>query len=186
MDLVFQVLNRMESIIETLNSIARIRGFTDILEGDEEDSSKLEFTDASNTRKLVVLFASGEVGKPDVHPLLSTLEEAQATEGILVVSKKITTGAVKEVKRHPVPIHVFMHTELVFDIMTHDDCPQYEVVPVEQHPAIFAAFASADKLPRLKKDDPVARYMGLQKDAIVKVTYPSSIVVSSVFYQIVV
>lgn len=175
----------MESITDTLHSIARLRGFTDILE-EGDDSSKIEFTDASNTRKLVVLFASGEVGKPDVHPLLAALEEAQATEGIIVVPKKITTGAVKEVKRHPVPIHVFMHSELVFDIMSHDDCPQYEVVPVEQHPLIFSAFASADKLPRLRKDDPVARYMGLQKDTIVKVTYPSSIVVSSVFYQIVV
>ncbi len=175
----------MDSIIETLNSIARIRGFTDILEGDD-DSSKMEFTDASNTRKLVVLFASGEVGKPHVHPLLATLEEVQATEGIVVVPNKITAGAVKEIKSHPVPIDVFMHTELVFDIMTHDDCPQYEVVPVEQHASIFAAFASADKLPRLKKDDPVARYMGLKKDMVVKVTYPSSIVVSSVFYLIVV
>jgi DNA-directed RNA polymerase subunit H (RpoH/RPB5) len=176
----------MESIIDTLHSIARVRGFTDILEGDDEDSSKIEFTDASNTRKLVVLFASGEVGKPDVNPLLATFEDVQATEGIIVVPKKITTGAVKEVKRHPIPIDVFMHTELVFDIMSHDDCPQYEVVPAEQHPSIFAAFASADKLPRLRKDDPVARYMGLKKDAVVKVTYPSSIVVSSVFYLIVV
>lgn len=174
----------MELIIDTLNSIARIRGFTDILE--EDDSSKIEFTDVSNTRKLVVLFASGEIGKPDVHPLLATLEEVQATEGIIVVPKKITTGAVKEIKKHPVPIHVFMHSELVFDVMTHDDCPQYEVVPIEQHPAIFAAFATADKLPRLRKDDPVARYLGLQKDAIVKVTSSSSVVVSSVFYQIVV
>lgn len=174
----------MESILDTLHSIARLRGFTDIFEDD--DASKIEFSDASNTRKLVVLFASGEVGKPDTNAFLSTLEETQATEGIIVVPKKITTGAVKEIKRHPIPIHIFMHSELVFDVMTHDDCPRYEVVPPEEHASIFKSLAPADKLPRLRKDDPVARYMGLQKDAIVKVTYPSSVVVSSVFYQIVV
>lgn len=174
----------MESIIDTIHSIAHLRGFSDIFEDD--DASKIEFTTDDNARKLVVLFASGEVGKPDVNPLLATLEEVQATEGIIVVPKKITTGAVKEIKKHPVPIHIFMHSELVFDVMTHDDCPRYEVVPPEQHSSIFKSFASAEKLPRLRKDDPVARYMGLQKDAIVKVTYPSSIVVSSVFYQIVV
>jgi DNA-directed RNA polymerase I, II, and III subunit RPABC1 len=174
----------MENIIETLNSIARVRGYTDVVE--DEDTSKIEFCDAQGTRKLVVLFATGDVGKPDVNPFLATLEEVQATEGILVVPKKITTGAVKEIKRHPIPTQIFLHSELVFDILTHDDCPRYEVVPAEEHAAIFEAFAPAEKLPRLKRDDPVARYMGLQKDAVVKVTFPSSIVVSSVFYQIVV
>ncbi len=172
----------MESIHQTLNFIAQLRGYTDVT--DEEDG-RLEFSDESS-RKLVVLFTQNEVGKSDVHAHLSTLEEAQATEGILVVPRKITAGAMKEAQRHPVPIHVFLHSELAFNVMTHAYCPSYEVVPVSQHALIFSAFATADKLPRMRKDDPVARYMGLQKDAVVKVVTPSDITTSSVHYAVVV
>lgn len=172
----------MESIRQTLDSIAQLRGFTDLLEEDE----RLEYTDDDSTRKLVVLFTQNEVGKSDVYPFLSSIEEVQATEAIIVVPRKITPGALKEIQKHPVPIHVFLHSELVFNVLSHEYCPRYEVVPVEKHASIFATFATADKLPRLRKDDPVARYMGLQKDAVVKVIMPSDIMESSVHYVVVV
>lgn len=172
----------MESIRQTLDAIAQLRGFTDLLEEDD----RLEYTDDDSTRKLVVLFAHNEVGKSDVYPFFSSLEEGQATEGIIVVPRKITSGAMKEIQKHPLPIHVFLHSELVFNVLTHEFCPRYEVVPVEQHASIFTTFATADKLPRLRKDDPVARYMGLQKDAVVKVITPSDIMDSSVHYVVVV
>ncbi len=173
----------MESIHQTLNFIAQLRGYTDV--SDEEDG-RLEFSNEDSSRKLVVLFTQAEVGKSDVHAHLSTLEEAQATEGILVVPRKITAGALKEAQRHPVPIHVFLHTELAFNVMTHEYCPSYEVVPVEKHAAVFSTFATADKLPRIRKEDPVARYMGLQKDTVVKVVTPSDITTSAVHYAVVV
>jgi len=174
----------MESIRQTLDSIAQLRGFTDFVDVEEED--RLEYTNDDSSRKLVVLFTQNEVGKSDVHPFLAALEEAQATEGIIVVPRKITSGALKEIQKHPVPIHVFLHSELVFNVLTHEYCPRYEVVPAEQHASIFTTFASADKLPRLRKDDPVARYMGLQKDAVVKVVTSSDITTSSVHYVVVV
>lgn len=171
----------MESIHNTLNSIAQLRGFTDLTE--EED--RLEYSNEDSSRKLVVLFTQNEVGKSDVYSFLATLEEAQATEGIIVVPKKITSGAVKEIQKHPLPIHVFLHSELAFNILSHEFCPRYEVVPAEKHTFVFSTFATADKLPRLRKDDPVARYMGLQKDAVVKVVIPSDIMESCVHYVIV-
>lgn len=172
----------MESIRQTLDAIAQLRGYTDLLEEDE----RLEYTDDDSSRKLVVLFTQNEVGKSDVYPFLSTIEEVQATEAIIVVPRKITSGALKEIQKHPVTIHVFLHSELVFNILSHEFCPRYEVVPAEKHASIFATFATADKLPRLRKDDPVARYMGLQKDAVVKVIMPSDIMESSVHYVVVV
>jgi DNA-directed RNA polymerase I, II, and III subunit RPABC1 len=172
----------IESIRQTLDAIAQLRGFTDLTE--EED--RLEYTNDDGARKLLVIFAQIEVGKADVHPFLAAIEEAQATEGIVVVPRKITSGALKEIQKHPLPIHVFLHSELVFNVLTHEYCPRYEVVPAEQHATVFATFATADKLPRLRKDDPVARYMGLQKDAVVKVVTHSDITTSSVHYVVVV
>lgn len=173
----------MEPVHQTLNYIAQLRGYTDVT--DEEDG-RLEFSNEDSSRKLVVLFTQNEVGKSDVHAHLSTFEEVQATEGIIVVPKKITAGALKEVQRHPVPIHVFLHSELAFNVMTHEYSPVFEVVPVQKHAEIFSTFATADKLPRMRKDDPVARYMGLMKDAVVKVVTPSDITTSSVHYVVVV
>ena len=147
---------------QTIEDILNVRGYSRVQEN--------EYTTVDSKRVILHYTKFQSIGKGQISSLIEYFEEKHADIGILVIPQKITSGALHSITSYAIPIQVFYENELVFNVLKHDFCPKYELVPKEEYPIIFRTFCGPDKLPQLQKNNIVARYLGVQKNDVVKVT----------------
>ena len=84
------------------------------------------------------------------------------------------------------PIEYFTHAELGFDIMKHELVPKFEVLENEEVAKVLQTYRIKHaQLPRMHSSDPCARYLGLARGQVVRVTRASAEYGDSVAYRIV-
>jgi DNA-directed RNA polymerase subunit H len=144
--------------------------------------SRLVFKYFNHTtqRKFVVLFAvENNIGRQNIMNYINTFREYSANDAWLIVdSSSDTYGVIKkpissmaENVLSTLPdlrIDIYEDNDLVFNILDHCLQPSYELVPQNEHASVFQTFTSADKLPRMRRDDPVAKLLGFRPKDIVK------------------
>ncbi|KAK8815348.1 hypothetical protein WA158_003560 [Blastocystis sp. Blastoise] len=91
-----------------------------------------------------------------------------------------------EVRTNNIIIEYFYESELIIDITEHELVPEHTVLTPEEKATLLKQYGLSDsQLPRLMKKDPIARYFGLQKGDVVRITRRSETAGKYVTYRIV-
>ncbi len=138
------------------------------------------FNDVTS-KKFIVLFAvENNIGRQNITNYIQTFQDYEANDAWLIVdsfvdnntNKKPVSSMAENVinSLSNLRIDIYEDNELVFNILDHCLQPKYELVPQNEHSSVFQTFTTADKLPRMRRDDPIAKLLGFRSKDIVKTT----------------
>ncbi|KIY64565.1 DNA-directed RNA polymerase RPB5 subunit [Cylindrobasidium torrendii FP15055 ss-10] len=144
------------------------------------DRSQLHFssTRAVGPMESIFVYFSDEksVGVKTMRKMLSILEEKQITHGIIVFPGNMTPSARKVITAMAATYRLeeFSETDLLVNITRHVLVPTHDLLTPEQKRTLLQKYRLKEtQLPRIQMGDPVARYYGLRRGQVVKITRPS-------------
>ncbi|CAA7266919.1 hypothetical protein NLJ89_g4857 [Agrocybe chaxingu] len=144
------------------------------------DRNQLNFytTSRSNPTDQIFIFFSEErsVGVKTMRKLLSILEEKKIQRGIIVFPGNMTPSARKVIVAMAAEYRLeeFSEADLLVNITHHTLVPRHEVLTPEEKRLLLEKYRLKEtQLPRIQLADPVARYYGLRRGQVVKITRPS-------------
>ncbi|GLT94622.1 hypothetical protein SLE2022_123510 [Rubroshorea leprosula] len=157
----------------------------------EPESLRLCFPHPSNSSKkiLVVFMGTVEIRVPTIRALSSQIVGKESLNGlILILQSKMNSFARKEIeKQFSFKVEIFQITDLLVNISKHFLVPTHEILSSEEKKELLKKHQLDDKqLPQLLQTDPIAKYYGLEKGQVVKLTYPEELVKNLVIYRCVV
>jgi DNA-directed RNA polymerase subunit H (RpoH/RPB5) len=170
-------------IFKTIEEMMTLRGFRKIrhdFDGTTRESIRIDYIKSENSgtnsdEYTIILFADQGIGlgKSQIQVYASRLEELGAKNGFIIVDSTGNKKAVSSIARNSlrslrIPIEIFADHELVSNILQHELQPEFRIVHKDLHSDIFETFTTPDKLPKLRYDDPVARFIGCKIGDIVK------------------
>ncbi|KAL4402720.1 DNA-directed RNA polymerases II 24 kDa polypeptide (RNA polymerase II subunit 5) [Malassezia pachydermatis] len=144
------------------------------------DRNRLNFftqhKDRPEDRLFVFYSMERNVGVKTMRQFINILEEKNITRGIIIWSDKMTSAAKKviDAMRLQLVLEDFEEAFLLVNITHHQLVPKHEVLTAEEKTALLQRYRLKDsQLPRIQQSDPVARYFGLTRGQVVKITRPS-------------
>ncbi|ODQ55377.1 RPB5 subunit of DNA-directed RNA polymerase [Saitoella complicata NRRL Y-17804] len=133
----------------------------------KESNSQLYVEFSTNTE-------TGEtIGIKPLRAFAATLAEHQCAVGIYVYAGKLSPSASKVAlavaAQHS--IELFPESDLIVNITQHELVPKHEVLSKEEKLELLEKYRLKEtQLPRILPVDPVARYYGLKRGQVVKIT----------------
>ncbi|KAJ4780245.1 hypothetical protein LUZ62_019829 [Rhynchospora pubera] len=129
---------------------------------------------SDSSKKTKVIFCGPEpIKKGHMREIFARIGNEGFARLILVLQSKMTSGArdnAKDLFRNKVEI--FKIGELLVNITKHVLKPKHQVLTPEEKYELLMKYKVEDhQLPRMLEKDAVARYYGLEKGTVVKVTY---------------
>jgi DNA-directed RNA polymerase I, II, and III subunit RPABC1 len=203
----FLFTQRLYTIRRTLCKMLTRRGYTvpaEVLAETQEllDAAYVENPEVDLTLTvhraddaLMVFFPNKDVhtnlGIAPIREYLATMEEKGCTRAIMVVHEKLTSPAVtmlKEMELKGIFIAAFSENELLVDIFEHSKVPRHIKLSPDEKQALLRQLriASDELLPKIQKQDPMARYLGLDVGDVVMIQRYSMTVANDVYYRVVV
>ncbi|XP_028766764.1 DNA-directed RNA polymerase V subunit 5A [Neltuma alba] len=159
------------------------------IHGQSPDIERLRFsaTHASDSSKriLVNFCWPGAVKVNVIRSLAGQLFNTDTLSGmILIVQDQITNQALKALEVFKFKVEVFQITDLLVNITKHVLKPKHEVLTNQQKQELLKKYNIEEKqLPRMLQKDAIARYYGLERGQVVKVTYSGDISQMHVTYR---
>ncbi|KAF8072025.1 RNA polymerase [Lyophyllum atratum] len=144
------------------------------------DRNKLNFYTSSraNPSDQIFVFFTEEksVGVKTMRKLLGILEEKSIQRGIIVFPGNMTPSARKVIVAMAAQYRLeeFSESDLLVNIVHHTLVPRHDVLSPEEKKVLLEKYRLKEtQLPRIQLADPVARYYGLRRGQVVKITRPS-------------
>ncbi|KAI1797314.1 RPB5 subunit of DNA-directed RNA polymerase [Ganoderma leucocontextum] len=144
------------------------------------DRSQLNFftNHRDNPMLQIFIFFTDEksVGVKTMRKLLGILEEKNIQQGIIVFPGNMTPSARKVIvaMASQYKLEEFSESDLLVNITHHTLVPRHELLTPEQKKELLETYRLKEtQLPRIQLADPVARYYGLKRGNVVKITRPS-------------
>ncbi|KAG6832816.1 hypothetical protein H0H92_009435 [Tricholoma furcatifolium] len=144
------------------------------------DRNKLNFFTAArnNPSDYIFVFFTDEasVGIKTMRKLLLILDEKKIQKGIIVFSGSMTPSARKVIAgmSSSFRLEEFSESDLLVNITHHTLVPRHDVLTSEEKKLLLEKYRLKEtQLPRIQLADPVARYYGLRRGQVVKITRPS-------------
>ncbi|EKM57769.1 uncharacterized protein PHACADRAFT_251606 [Phanerochaete carnosa HHB-10118-sp] len=144
------------------------------------DRSQLNFftNHQNNPMEQIFTFFSDEksVGVKTMRKILNILEEKNIQRGIIVFPGIMTPSARKVIvaMASQYKLEEFSEADLLVNITHHTLVPRHDVLTPEQKKNLLEKYRLKEtQLPRIQLADPVARYYGLRRGQVVKITRPS-------------
>ncbi|GAA5859531.1 hypothetical protein JCM5296_002169 [Sporobolomyces johnsonii] len=197
---------RLFRVSRTIHELVRDRGY---LISDEEikmslDEFKQQYAGGSNALdKAKINFAASKeepgneiyvfyseeasVGIKTMRKFIEILETQKISRGILIFKTSMTPSANKVITAmaSQFTIEAFQESELLVNITHHVLVPTHEVLTPEEKKQLLLRYRLKDtQLPRIQLHDPVARYYGLKRGQVVKITRPSETAGRYVSYRL--
>lgn len=126
--------------------------------------------------------------------LISTQMESQirgqnCQRGILISKANVVTGPVKTainvVEEHGIKIDVFLEDDLLVNIAEHNLVPKHEILTKEESQTLLKSYkVNENQLPRILRNDPMAKYLGLRKGDVVRIIRNSETAGKYVTYRV--
>ncbi|KAF5204399.1 DNA-directed RNA polymerases I, II, and III subunit RPABC1 [Thalictrum thalictroides] len=138
------------------------------------------------TKKVMVIFCGNEVvKKPTATRILQQItNSADLHKLILILENKITAQAKQHLKLCRVKVEDFQITDLLVNITKHVLMPKHEILSSVEKDKLLKKFSVGEnQIPRMLETDAVARYYGLEKGQVVKVTTDSDVTGPLVTYR---
>jgi len=126
----------------------------------------------------IFIFFSDEksVGVKTMRKLLNILEEKNIAKGIIIFPGTMTSSARKVISAMQArfKLEEFAEADLLVNITLHKLVPRHEILDAEQKKLLLERYRLKEtQLPRIQLADPIARYYGLRRGQVVKITRPS-------------
>ncbi|CAL9004395.1 unnamed protein product [Prunus brigantina] len=144
---------------------------------------------SSPSKKIVVIFCgTEEIRKQTMCGIYAGLPNKENIHRlILVLQSKMNSYARKELEKYPFKVETFHICDLLVNITKHALKPKLEILTAEEKNKLLRKYKLEDKqLPLMLETDGIARYYGLEKGKVVKVTYSGGVVGSLKTYRCVV
>ncbi|XP_058740171.1 DNA-directed RNA polymerase V subunit 5A-like [Vicia villosa] len=157
--------------------------------GQSPDVDRLRFTASHSTdpskRILVIFSGPGTVKLNVVRNIVGQIVNRDTLSGlILIVQNQITSQALKAVNVLSFKVEIFQITDLLVNITKHVLKPKHQILTDKQKRNLLKKYDIQEKqLPRMLQTDAIARYYGLQRGQVVKVTYTGEITQMHVTYR---
>ena len=142
----------------------------------------------------IYVFFLDNRGKPKIgiKPLQEVIVNLQAMgsrRAIIIVKSGLTSMAYQTLgemdAEHDYHIEHFQDDELPINIMEHELVPKHEILtPAEKKQLLERYGLTPKQLPKIQRYDPVARFLGLRKDQVVRITRFSETAGRYVTYRI--
>ncbi|KAL6905651.1 hypothetical protein ACP4OV_003252 [Aristida adscensionis] len=156
---------------------------------DRPELERLAFTAtlaSDHSSKVKVLFCPPQPVKiATLREICSGTKEENLSRLILILQSKIMNKAKESIKEmFTFKVETFQITELLVNITKHVLKPKHEVLTDEEKAKLLQQYNVKDsQLPRMLENDAVARYYGLGKGTVLKVTYDSELTGNHVTYR---
>ncbi|KAI9704601.1 MAG: DNA-directed RNA polymerases II 24 kDa polypeptide (RNA polymerase II subunit 5) [Bogoriella megaspora] len=111
------------------------------------------------------------VGIKQIRNFVHHIEQHNFHTGIFI-SAAAVTGAAQKIIPAVLPkiIEIFEEQDLLVNITKHELVPKHVLLSLEEKRALLHRYRLKEtQLPRIQKDDPVARYLGLRRGQVVKI-----------------
>lgn len=111
------------------------------------------------------------VGIKQLKAFAQLLEEKAYRTGIYVTQAAPTPSAVKIVPSIlPTVMEIFKEEDLLVNISRHELVPKHTMLSAEDKKRLLERYRLKEtQLPRIRMDDPMARYLGLRRGQVVKI-----------------
>nr|AJA90761.1 DNA-directed RNA polymerase IV fifth largest subunit [Cycas revoluta] len=144
-------------------------------------------TSRSDCNDRIFVFFAGEakVGVKDLRTYAMRMKDENVYRAILVV-QHITPAAKQGIKEIATKflLETFQETELLVNIKEHALVPEHQIlIPQEKDELLKQYSVKENQLPRMLASDPIARYYGLRRGQVVKLTYSSDVTGHYVTYR---
>mmetsp|Transcript_46984 Transcript_46984/g.124376 ORF Transcript_46984/g.124376 Transcript_46984/m.124376 type:complete len:180 (-) Transcript_46984:136-675(-) len=108
------------------------------------------------------------------------------TRGVMVVENPLTAFSRRAIAELTgMRIDTFLDNELLVNITDHVLVPKHELLTTSEKAAVLTRYSiKENQLPRIMASDPVARYLGLKKGDVVKITRKSATAGRYVTYRV--
>eukprot|EP00047_Mylnosiga_fluctuans_P023026 m.130718 g.130718 ORF g.130718 m.130718 type:complete len:222 (+) comp9458_c1_seq3:130-795(+) len=140
------------------------------------------------TDQLLVQFSDRKVDNQLAESYFTRMKENAIRKAILVTFNGVASLAgqiIDRMKTAGYHIQVFSKTELLVNVTKHQLVPQHDVLTDEEKAQLLARYkVSDDVLPSIQEDDPIARYYGLAKGQVIRITRRSETAGRYVTYRI--
>ncbi|XP_052173044.1 DNA-directed RNA polymerase V subunit 5A-like [Diospyros lotus] len=157
--------------------------------GQDPDPNRLRFFAYLRSdpciKVLVIFFGPGPVKVNLIRSIVTQIiNKDTLSRLILVVQNDVSSQAMKAVELFPFKVEIFQITDLLVNITKHALKPRHQLLTEEEKQKLLKKFNLEDKqLPRMLQKDAIARYYGLEKGQVVKVSYSGEITGSHVTYR---
>ncbi|KAJ8760106.1 hypothetical protein K2173_010962 [Erythroxylum novogranatense] len=153
----------------------------------DADRLRLSFClQLDSSRRILVIFCGPPVIKVSAIRFIAAqiVNKETLSSLILILQKDITSQARKALDLFSFKVEIFQITDLLVNITKHVLKPRHQVLTEPEKKKLLKKYNIEEKqLPRLLKKDAIARYYGLERGQVVKVTYSGEITGSHVTYR---
>ena len=127
-----------------------------------------------------------KVGVDTVRKYKDIMKENNVKRAIIVIIMKITPFAKSEIiSSTEFNIEIFTENELLINLVDHKLVPKHELLSIEEKNELLKKYSCKEtQLPRISAEDPVAKYYGLKKKDVVKITRISETAGLTEYYRI--
>jgi len=191
----FQMLNDRGYIVSKEDLNQGLEEFKDkFMDQDDKEVDKEKLTifaqgqDDSDNQIFVFFPKEAKVGVKKIKDYAEKMKEADVKSAIIVVRTALTAfakSALQEVFAPKFLIEQFQEQELLVNITEHNLVPSHEVLSQEEKETLLRRYrVNETQLPRIQHADPIARYYGLQRGEVVRITRPSQTAGRYVTYRL--
>lgn len=120
---------------------------------------------------LVSFFDVPSVGIKHIKDFAQLLGEKHYYTGMFVTVAQPTASALKVIPSVlPIQIEIFREEDLLVNISRHELVPKHILLSPEEKQGLLQRYRLKEtQLPRIRLDDPMARYLGLRRGNVVKI-----------------
>ena len=135
-----------------------------------------------SNNKILVAFVEGEknkstIGVKVIREYCERIKKDNFFNAIIILHGRLTPHAkqaLSAINAESDKIEYFNESELIINITEHNLVPKHEILSKTQAKCLLKKYClKENQLPRIQKNDPIARYLGLQKNEIIKIIRPS-------------
>lgn len=141
------------------------------------------------TDQLYVFFPDeAKVGQKTIEAYLKKIEEEEITRAIIVVSQGMSPKArsLIESMKPKYTLEPFNDSELMVNITNHFLVPTHILLTSDEKKELLIRYKlKENQLPRIRCDDPIARYFGLKRGQVVRIVRTSETAGRYVTYRLV-
>jgi len=145
-----------------------------------------------NNSKVYVYFHNENktINKESLKNLLNKLIEEYNDENIklIILLKEKGNGSIfkeitKEVYKN---VEIFMNKNMIFNITHHEFVPKHVILSKEEEDDVLNKYSTTkNKLPKILKNDPIAKYYGMKSNQVCKIIRKSPEVGDYIYYRLV-